>query len=224
MDARAISIVVDRVRDEFFLEEFGVALELGGGLAFVGLGGEERCLGGLMGSFCGPEAGLVKVAADLQEKVSLGDFLTLFDGQFDDFAGDFRGDLHLGDRLDLAGGHDQFGEVSAQDLLGLDLDGLGFVATAGSHQRGDSHRGEGEQADPGRGFPMKVGQGRHLVHPMTRVWGECFIGSRSQCRGCDEIAAPIARRWVWVARRVSPRMRVLPDLRGIDGRHSTCGN
>src|SRR5262249_23945640 len=103
-------------------EEVGVALELGLGFAqggFSGIPGRER---GFVTGFRLVALGDVKVRFNLHNQVPLLNALTFLNGEFDDFSADLRADFNLDYRLDFSIRGDEFRDVSAGDLLGLDGD------------------------------------------------------------------------------------------------------
>lgn len=61
---------------------------------------------------CRVAAGDVEIGLDAEEQVAFVHFLPLLDRELDDFSGDFRADLDVGDRLDLAVGNDDLGDVA----------------------------------------------------------------------------------------------------------------
>ncbi len=105
-------------------------LQVGLGRALVGDGEIVAGGGGIAG-------GQIIVGLDLDEQVALLDMLALLDRQFDDFAADFRAELDLDDRLDLAVGHDFLDEIAPRHFLHLHRDGR-----IGLFQRGDDRDGD----------------------------------------------------------------------------------
>jgi hypothetical protein len=95
--------------------------------------------------------------------------LPLFDGQFDNFTTYLSADLHLDNRLNLAIGNDDFGQVVPRDLFRLD----------GHHDEGDARKNEGFTAFSGV---------CHLILPYkTRAASFCFIRDKRPIRAASII-------------------------------------